>query len=57
MRKDAKPFLRNALILTVATALVALLMNEWGAAQIIIIVLLALISAGQWALFLYMKKK
>lgn len=57
MRKDAKPFLRNALILTVATVLVALLMNEWGAAQIIIIVLLALISAGQWALFLYMKKK
>ena len=57
MRKDAKPFLRNALILTPATVLVALLMNEWGAAQIIIIVLLALISAGQWALFLYMKKK
>lgn len=57
MRKDAKPFLRNALILTVATVLVALLMNEWGAAQIIIIVLLVLISAGQWALFLYMKKK
>ena len=57
MRKDAKPFLRNALILAAATALVALLMNEWGAAQIIIIVLLALISAGQWALFLYMKKK
>lgn len=57
MRKDAKPFLRNALILTAATVLVALLMNEWGVAQIIIIVLLALISAGQWALFLYMKKK
>ena len=57
MRKDAKPFLRNALILTADTVLVALLMNEWGAAQIIIIVLLALISAGQWALFLYMKKK
>ena len=57
MRKDAKPFLRTALILTAATVLVALLMNEWGAAQIIIIVLLALISAGQWALFLYMKKK
>ena len=57
MRKDAKPFLRNALILTAATVLVALLMNEWCAAQIIIIVLLALISAGQWALFLYMKKK
>ena len=57
MRKDAKPFLRNALILTAATVLVALLMNEWGVAQIIIIVLLALISAGQWALILYMKKK
>lgn len=57
MRRDAKPFLRNVLILTAATVLVALLMNEWGAAQIIIIVLLALISAGQWALFLYMKKK
>lgn len=57
MRNNAKPFLRNALIITAATILVAVLMNNWGAAQFIIIILLALISAGQWALFLYMRKK
>ena len=57
MRKDAKPFLRNAAILTAATVLVAVLMNEWGAAQIVVIALLSLLSAGQWGLFLYMKKK
>lgn len=57
MRKDAKPFLRNALIITAATILVAVLMNDWGVAQVMIIILLALISAGQWALFFYMKKK
>ena len=57
MRNDSKPFLRNALIVTAATILIAVLMNRWGAAQIIIILLLALISAGQWALFFYMRKK
>lgn len=57
MRNNAKPFLRNALIITAATILVAVLMNDWGVAQVMIIILLALISAGQWALFLYMKKK
>lgn len=57
MRKDAKPFLRNAVILTAATALIGILMNQWGAAQIMIIILLAVLSAAQWALFFYMRRK
>ena len=56
MRKDAKPFLRNAVILTAATVLIGILMNEWGAAQIMIIILLAVLSAAQWLLFAYLKK-
>lgn len=56
MKRDAKPFLRNALLITAATVIIALLMNEWGAAQIIIIALLAVISAGQWAMFIFMRK-
>lgn len=57
MRKDAKPFLRNAVILTAATALIGILMNQWGTAQIMIIILLAVLSAAQWALFFYMRRK
>lgn len=56
MKNSAKPFLRNAVILTAAAVLIPLMMNEWGAAQVIITVLLALLAAGQWALFLYLKK-
>ena len=56
MRNQAKPFLRNAVILTAALAVVGLLMNSWGAAQILIMALLAALTAGQWALYFYMKK-
>lgn len=57
MNRNAKPFLRNAMILSAATVIVILLMNTWGAAQVIIAVLLALLSAGQWGLYFYMKKR
>ncbi len=56
MKNSAKPFLRNAVILTAAAVLIPLMMNEWGAAQVIITVLLALLAAGQWALYVYMRK-
>ena len=57
MRKDAKPFFRNAVILTIATVLIGVLMNDWGAAQILIIILLAILSAAQWLLYAYMRKR
>lgn len=57
MRKNAKPFLRNAVILTAATVLIGILMNQWGAAQIMIMILLAALSAAQWVLFFYMRRK
>ena len=56
MRNQAKPFLRNAVILTTALAVVGLLMNSWGVAQILIMALLAVMTAGQWLLYFYMKK-
>ena len=56
MRNQAKPFLRNAVILTTALAVMGLLMNEWGVAQILIMALLAVLTAGQWLLYFYMKK-
>lgn len=57
MRNQAKPFLRNAVIMTIAAVLIALLMNSWGAVQVIIVILVALLAAGQWALYFYMRKR
>lgn len=56
MNKNSKVFLRNAVIITLATVIIILLMNSWGPAQVIIAVMLALLSAVQWALFIYMRK-
>ena len=56
MRNQARPFLRNAVIMTIAAVLIALLMNSWGAVQVIIVILVALLAAGQWALYFYMRK-
>lgn len=56
MRNQAKPFLRNAVILTIALAIVGLLMNSWGVAQILIMALLAVLTAGQWLLYFYIRK-
>jgi len=57
MNKNAKIFLRSAVILTLALLLIVSCMREWGAAQIIIVILVAALAAGQWGLFFYIKKK
>lgn len=56
MRNQTKPFLRNAVILTIALVIVGLMMNSWGVVQILIMVLLAVLTAGQWLLYFYMRK-
>lgn len=56
MNKQAKSFLRSAIILTLATAVVILFMEEWGVVQVVIALLLALLTAGQWALFIYLMR-
>ena len=57
MNKNRKAFLRNAVILTLALAVVIIFMEEWGAAQIIVVALVAVLAGGQWLLFGYMGKK
>ena len=57
MNKTSKGFFRNALLMTAALAVVIVFMQEWGVAQVIIVILVALLAAGQWALWLYMRKK
>lgn len=56
MRNQAKPFLRNAVLLTIILGVIIFFMPEWGVAQIIIVLLVALLTAGQWALWIYIKK-
>ncbi|MBQ9947275.1 MAG: hypothetical protein IJO91_02690 [Oscillospiraceae bacterium] len=56
MNKTSKSFLRNALLMTVADIVIILFMQEWGVAQVIIVLLVTLLAAGQWALWLYMRK-
>ena len=56
MNKSAKSFLRNAVLLTIALAVIVIFMREWGAAQIIIVILVAGLAGVQWFLFFYMKK-
>ena len=56
MKNQAKPFLKNALILTAALVLIVVCMREWGAAQILIVVLVAELAGAQWALWVYMRK-
>ena len=56
MNNSAKPFLRNALLMTLADVMIILFMQEWGVAQIIIVLLVTLLAAGQWALWIYMRK-
>ena len=51
MNKNRKAFLRNAVILTAALAVVILFMEEWGTARILITALVAMLAAGQWLLF------
>ena len=55
MNNTSKSFLRTAILLTLALALIVAFMKEWGAAQIIIIVLVAGLAGMQWFLFIFMK--
>jgi MFS superfamily sulfate permease-like transporter len=56
MRNQAKPFLKNAVLLTIILGVIIFFMPEWGVAQIIIVLLVALLTGGQWALWAYMRK-
>jgi|GEM_PF-485926 len=56
MKNSAKPFLKNAVILTLALLLIIIFMEEWGVPQVLIVVLVALLAAAQWVLWAYMRK-
>lgn len=51
-----RKFLINAVLLTIATIMVGVMMPSWGVAQIVIIALLALISGFQWVLWFNIRK-
>ena len=53
--KNAKSFLRSAIILTLALVIICVFMPEWGVMQIIIVLLVALLTGFQWFLFFYIK--
>ena len=50
-----KSFLRNAIILTLALAMLCVLMPEWGAAQVIVVVLMTFLAGFQWFLYFFMR--
>ncbi len=52
-----RSFLRNGVILTLALIMLCVLMPEWGAAQVIVIVLVALLAGFQWFLYFFMSKQ
>lgn len=52
---NSKSFLRNAIILTLALAMLCILMPEWGAAQVIVIILVAVLAGFQWFLYFFMR--
>ena len=56
MNRNSKAFLKNAVILTLALAIIILCMPEWGTAQVIIVLLVGLLAAVQWMLFAYIKR-
>lgn len=53
--KNAKSFLRSAIILTIALVIICVFMPEWGVVQIVIVLLVALLTGLQWFLFFYIK--
>lgn len=57
MNKNDKAFLRNAVVLTLALLAIILFMPEWGAMQVVIVLLVAILAAAQWGLFIYIKKQ
>lgn len=52
---NRRSFLRNAIILTLALAMLCVLMPEWGVAQVIVIILVAVLAGFQWLLYFFMK--
>lgn len=57
MNKNEKSFLRNAVIMTLALLVIIFFMPEWGAMQIVIVLLVGILAGAQWALFVYIRKK
>ena len=57
MNKNEKSFLRNAVIMTLALLVIIIFMPEWGAMQIVIVLLVGILAGAQWALFVYIRKK
>ncbi|MDE7230573.1 MAG: hypothetical protein K2N56_08850 [Oscillospiraceae bacterium] len=55
--KASKAFLKTAVILTATLVMICVFMPEWGAAQIIVVLLIALLAGFQWFLFFYMRKQ
>ncbi|MDE7360717.1 MAG: hypothetical protein K2N38_02155 [Oscillospiraceae bacterium] len=53
--KNAKGFLRSAVVLTVALIVICVFMPEWGVMQALIVLLVALLTGLQWFLFFYIK--
>lgn len=51
-----KTFLKSAIILTLALVMLCIMMPEWGAAQVVIIVLVALLAGFQWFLFFFLRR-
>ncbi len=54
--KSNKAFLKTAIILTIALVVICVFMPEWGVAQVMIVLLVGLLTAAQWALFFYLRK-
>lgn len=53
--KNAKGFLRSAIILTAALVVICVFMPEWGVMQIIVVLLVTMLAGFQWFLFFYIK--
>ncbi|MGN0686652.1 MAG: hypothetical protein ACI4KA_00935 [Oscillospiraceae bacterium] len=56
MKNSAGTFLKNALMLTAAMLIIIAFMPEWGVPQVIIVLIVAMLSGVQWALWIYMRK-
>lgn len=54
--KNNRTFLSSAIILTLALVLICVFMPEWGVAQILIVILVAILAAAQWVLYFWIKR-
>ncbi|MDE7399191.1 MAG: hypothetical protein K2N06_06650 [Oscillospiraceae bacterium] len=55
--KNKKTFLSSALILSAALVLLCVFMPDWNPGSIVAVVLVAILCAFQWALFLWARKQ